>query len=81
MNKRIKELAEQVGFGNAWLEEAKPGYPALPREGMLKEFAELIICASAQFLVDKFDFCGNEILAAEELAKNFGVEWTFRIEE
>jgi hypothetical protein len=50
-------------------------------ESDLEKFAELIVMECSQFLVDKFDFCGNEILAAEELAKNFGVKWTFRIEE
>ena len=43
MNERIKELAEQVGFGPAWFEQAPPGHPTLPKEGMLKEFAELIV--------------------------------------
>ncbi len=43
MNERFTELAKQAGFGSAWFEESKPGHPAMPKEGMLKEFAELIV--------------------------------------
>jgi hypothetical protein len=43
MNERIRQLAEQVGFGPAWFDQRPPGYPASPREGMLDKFAELII--------------------------------------
>ena len=71
MNERIKQLAEQAGI--SYLSSVHPD--------MWEKFAELIVMECSQFLVDKFDFCGNEILAAEELAKNFGVKWTFRIEE
>lgn len=76
MNERIKLLTEQ----------ATKHYPATESSGEFstfdkEKFAELIVMECSQFLVDKFDFCGNEILAAEELAKNFGVKWTFRIEE
>lgn len=53
MNERIKLLAEQAGFGPAWFEEAEPGYPARPKEGILKEFANLII-------KDAMDQCRQE---------------------
>ncbi len=73
MNK-ITELKQQAEIytdvSGRWIHESD-----------LEKFAELIVMECSQFLVDKFDFCGNEILAAEELAKNFGVKWTFRIEE
>lgn len=53
MNDRIKELAEQAGFGSAWFEESPPGYPALPKEGMLKELAESIVRQCGFELVDE----------------------------
>lgn len=53
MNERIKLLAERAGFGPAWFEEAEPGHPALPKEGILKEFANLII-------KDAMDQCRQE---------------------
>ena len=48
MNKRIQEFAEQAGFGSIWFEEAKPGHPALPREGIVKTFAESIVKECAE---------------------------------
>ena len=66
MNSRIQELAEQAGFGPAWFEEAKPGYPALPREGIVKTFAELIIKESAKIAdiadENKCEWIGGNIL-------------------
>ena len=53
MNERIKLLAERAGFGPAWFEEAAPGHPALPKEGILKEFANLIV-------KDAMDQCRQE---------------------
>jgi len=34
----------------------------------------LIVKECAQFVEDKFDFCGDEIIIAEEVRKHFGVE-------
>jgi len=39
-----------------------------------EKFAELIVNECAQFVEDKFDFCGDEIIIAEEVRKHFGVE-------
>ena len=39
-----------------------------------EKFAELIVKECAQFVEDKFDFCGDEIIIAEEVRKHFGVE-------
>lgn len=66
MNERIEELSDQARqccraqqcVDNAFLEK----------------FAELIVRECAQFVEDKFDFCGDEIIIAEEVKKYFGVE-------
>ena len=41
---------------------------------MVNHFAKLIVKECAQFVEDKFDFCGDEIVIAEEVRKHFGVE-------
>lgn len=78
MNERIRELAEQAGFGSAWFEESSPGYPALPKEGMLKEFAELIVreCARRSYLEDSRNPEVEEALEfwRKDMLKHFGVE-------
>lgn len=83
MNERIRELAEQVGFGPAWFEESQPGYPALPKEGMLKEFAELIVqecITQARSEEDRFYGLGADDLALTMehfqlvLKQHFGVK-------
>ena len=71
MNERIKELAEQVGFGPAWFEESQPGYPALPKEGMLKEFAELIVRECAEYAEHELDMAGYK---KKFMLQHFGVE-------
>ena len=65
MNDRIHELAEQAGLEYnfdpmTWLKYEK--------------FAELIVKECSQFVEDKFDFCGDEIVIAESVLKHFGVE-------
>ena len=67
MNERIKEiynesLEQHVSNNSAW-EELNP-----------EKFAELIVKECAQFVEDKFDFCGDEIIIAEEVRKHLGVE-------
>ena len=37
-------------------------------------FAELIVKECSQFVEDKFDFCGDEIIIAEKIKEHFGVE-------
>jgi len=35
---------------------------------------ELVVKECAQYIEDKFDFCGDELFAADELRKHFGVK-------
>ena len=79
MNERIKLLAEQslpnVKF---WNEEITKGNT--PPKGRaitldeLEKFAELIVRECAQFVEDKFDFIGDEIIVKEKMLEHFGVE-------
>jgi ornithine cyclodeaminase/alanine dehydrogenase-like protein (mu-crystallin family) len=62
----IKEIAIKVG--DDWEHTLKED-----RE-FLEKFAESIVKECAQFVEDKFDFCGDEIIIAEEVRKHFGVE-------
>jgi hypothetical protein len=63
MNDRFKELAEQADL-HATL---------YFRKQQLRKFAELIVLECAQYIVDKFDYCGDEIIIAEKLKEHFGV--------
>lgn len=56
MNERIKELAEQAGFGEQWFEEHPTGC-SLPKPLMLKEYTELIVreCAEVARLNTRVD--------------------------
>jgi hypothetical protein len=81
MNERIRELAVQAG------EEAVKSVPFF-RTGRCqipswvnvfievrdKKFAELIVKECAQFVEDKFDFIGDEIIVKEKMLEHFGVE-------
>ena len=65
MNERIGELAEQAGLEYnfdpmTWLKYEK--------------FAELLLKDVAQFVENKFDFCGDELIIAEQILKHFGVD-------
>jgi hypothetical protein len=74
MNERIKELAEQAGmtddkFGMFFAKDKHD------EDGVdLAKFTELIVKECAQYIEDKFDFCGDEIIIAEKLKEQFGVE-------
>ena len=65
MNERIKELYNKVfaeSMNMRWnIEDAE-------------KFAELIVRECSQFVEDKFDFCGDELIIAEQILKHFGVE-------
>ena len=78
MNERIKKLAEQTGFGPAWFEQAPTGHPTLPKEGMLKEFAELIVRECANIANKQFSAASGltdrDSWTAAEIKKHFGVE-------
>ena len=70
MNTRIQELAEQaknqvpkgILAPNLWIEQYN------------RIFAELIVRECSQFVEDKFDFCGDELIIAEQILKHFGVD-------
>ena len=73
MNERIRELAEQAGVSFKYKtapDELNPGHKLQD----LEKFAELIVRECSQFVEDKFDFCGDEIIIAEQILKHFGVE-------
>ena len=83
MNERIRELAEQSGFGPAWFEEAPVGHPSLPKEGILKKFTELIvkecmttILKESKWYWDKDEFESSDAIqnAARRVKEHFGVE-------
>ncbi len=40
----------------------------------LEKFAELIVRECSQYIEDKFDFCGDELIIAEKLLEHFGVD-------
>jgi len=65
MNERIRELYNKVfaeSMNMRWnIEDAE-------------KFAELIVRECSQFVEDKFDFCGDELIIAEQILKHFGVE-------
>ena len=67
MNERIRELALQAG-----LEMCSCGCDMPTRQSA--KFAELIVRDCSQFVEDKFDFCGDELIIAEQILKHFGVE-------
>jgi len=64
MNDRIQALAEQAGVH----------YEVMPKDTVYEKFAELIVRECSQMVEDKFDFCGDEIIIAEQILKHFGVE-------
>lgn len=68
MNDRIKELAIEAGY---LPDSFGIGHWDMPE---CKNFAELIIRECSQYIEDKFDFCGDEIIIAEKLKEHFGVE-------
>lgn len=66
MNKRAQQLAAQAGF-NPYNYEGANGV-------LFKKFAELIVRECANYIEDKFDFCGEELYVVDQLRKQFGVE-------
>ena len=69
MNERIKELAKQAGL----IAPYGSDHEGL-RDFDYRKFAELIVKECSQFIEDKFDFCGDELIIAEQILKHFGVE-------
>ena len=70
MNERIKQLADQAGFFEAWFSESGDDC-----ERELKKFAELIVRECAKVADDGFASSnfGNGI-TGHQLLKHFGVE-------
>jgi len=69
MNERIQELADQANITVRGHYDETGSTPA-----ELQRFAELIIKECSQFVEDKFDFCGDELIIAEQILEHFGVE-------
>jgi hypothetical protein len=68
MKQRIHELAFKV------FDEFDPGAPGTYIQLDIEKFAKLIANDVAQFVEDKFDFCGDEIVIAEKIREQYGVE-------
>jgi hypothetical protein len=62
MNEQIKALMIEAG------------YAAPELAGRAQKLAELLVKASAQYIEDKFDFCGDELYVADKLREHYGVE-------
>jgi hypothetical protein len=67
MNERIRLLAEQARHN-------EPFECSYTKDQWLEKFAELIVRECAQFVEDKFDFIGEEIVVKEKMLEYFGVE-------
>jgi hypothetical protein len=71
MNTRIRELMEQaMELVDPYAVEGEFG----PRQLNEEKFAELIVKECAQFVEDKFDFIGDEIIVKEKMLEHFGVK-------
>jgi hypothetical protein len=71
MNKNLRELSN-IAYENHLRRNPHSSFGR--REDYDKEFAELIVQECAQYVEDKFDFCGDEIVIAEKLREHFGVK-------
>jgi hypothetical protein len=71
MNKKLRELSN-IAYENHLRRNPHSSFGR--REDYDKEFAELIVQECAQYVEDKFDFCGDEIVIAEKLREHFGVK-------
>ncbi len=75
MNDRIRELADEAkAYCHGTFQNTKSAQwmPYTPMYD--KKFAELIVRECSQYIEDKFDFCGDELIIAEKLLEHFGVE-------
>lgn len=78
MNERLNELRLDAGISRL---HDEPYLVAINQAGEiveplvgLEKFAELIVKECSQYIEDKFDFCGDELIIAEKLLEHFGVE-------
>ena len=74
MNERIRELMLEVGFVGYGEDLGSYNIPVPAFNSRMEKFAELIVRECSQFVEDKFDFCGDELIIAEQILKHFGVE-------
>jgi hypothetical protein len=51
----IYKMASESGFADSWFEKAEPGYPAKPREGMLVNFASLVLDHCLKCLAERVE--------------------------
>ena len=72
MNEQIAKQARQYADENrpGSFEKYDPEWFAFYN----KKFTELLVLENAQYIEDKFDFCGDELLIAEKLKEHFGVK-------
>lgn len=68
MNERIRDLQIQAFAECKTFEDGK-----IRTDEVFERFAELIVRECSQFVEDKFDFCGDELIIAEQILKHFGV--------
>lgn len=73
MNKQISKLITQAGGHWNHGDFNMPSSVEFQAED-IEKFAELIVRECSQYIEDKFDFCGDEIIIAEAVLKHFGVE-------
>jgi hypothetical protein len=66
MNERIREMWRECVL--------KHTNASMNWQNVADEFAELIVRECSQYIEDKFDFCGDELIIAEKLKEHFGVE-------
>ncbi len=70
MNERLEHCLYRAGLTAQGCWDELDDYA---RQG-IEKFAELIVRECSQYIEDKFDFCGDEIIIAEKLLEHFGVE-------
>ncbi len=78
MNQNFKKHLE-ASYARAFEECARTGHKvgdldAIFNSIAMATFAELIVKECSQYIEDKFDFCGDELIIAEKLLEHFGVE-------
>ncbi len=75
MNERFWELAKRADVLIDYGDDITVGrYSIGVSTEKMKKFAELIVKECSQYIEDKFDFCGDELIIAEKLLEHFGVE-------
>ncbi len=78
MNQNFKKHLE-ASYARAFEECARTGHKvgdldAIFNSIAMATFAELIVKECSQYIEDKFDFCGDELIIAEKLLEHFGVK-------